>query len=65
MSEFIKTKSPVQCRSHHQKFFKKIMNELEQDKSMYIEPQFSIQNGEYTNFLLLSPLYQIRFLFNY
>ena len=33
MSEFIKTKSPTQCRSHHQKFLKKVLEEIDQNNS--------------------------------
>lgn len=31
MSKFIGSKSPSQCRSHHQKFFKKIIKTLTKD----------------------------------
>jgi hypothetical protein len=28
MSEYISTKTPCQCRSHHQKFFKKTLDKI-------------------------------------
>lgn len=55
MSEFISTKTPSQCRSHHQKFFKKLMK-LNNDengngkkklkKTTYIKTKIKLENFE-------------------
>ncbi len=48
MSEFISSKTPCQCRSHHQKFFKKTLDKIlltksDKEDSQYLQIQESIR----------------------
>ena len=47
MSEFISTKTPCQCRSHHQKFFYKTINKLNYKRDNQIGQSVLIRQNDF------------------